>query len=462
MHTLTPALSPSEPDLAMLNTLTLVKRICLVTAELFSLLALCQWIIPSIGLLLPGTWQSMSPGAAVSVLCSAFSLELSEPQHSKWARRVSLALAAVVVVLALFTLMHYGIHLSLNVDSLNALAGASQRSEIGGVSPQTANAFVLLGISMILLQAHKRPMAYVADLAIFLLCFLVMVMVSAEFFGALRIFGPLSSIPVSPESLLCLLLLTVVAAFRQAEHGVFAIVLGRGIGGRVARLASPILILIPFLREAARAHFISSASMPPNYTTAILVSLTATLSFMLLLFIAWRINRMEMQIHNLSLRDELTGLYNLRGFHLLAEQTLRLAQRSRLPFSVLFIDVDNLKQINDSFGHSAGSATLRDTGDLIKSTFRETDVMGRVGGDEFAVAGQFSEEAISVAIHRLREASTLRNSGSKHRPEIGLSIGHVTSAGTGHEPLDELLTRADDAMYEEKRRKKLATGVKPS
>ena len=90
--------------------------------------------------------------------------------------------------------------------------------------------------------------------------------------------------------------------------------------------------------------------VPEQYGAAILTSLAAGLSMVLLLVLVWRINSMEKEIHDLTLRDELTGLYNMRGFYLLGEQTLRLAQRAELPFSVLFIDLDGLKKINDEHG----------------------------------------------------------------------------------------------------------------
>jgi diguanylate cyclase (GGDEF)-like protein len=188
-----------------------------------------------------------------------------------------------------------------------------------------------------------------------------------------------------------------------------------------------------------------------------LASLASLLSLGLLLYIARRISSMEFEIHALSLRDELTGLANLRGFRLLAEQALRMARRSHLPFSVLFIDLDNLKNINDSFGHTIGSKILSDTGKILISTFRESDVLGRVGGDEFAVAGNFSQAAITVAVHRLREAVAHRNSRAAQEPFLSLSLGHITCEPDVEETLDELMDKADLAMYEEKRRKKSRT-----
>ena len=96
-------------------------------------------------------------------------------------------------------------------------------------------------------------------------------------------------------------------------------------------------------------------------------------------------NQLENAIRELSLRDELTSLYNRRGFYVLAEQAYRLAQRAGESFFVLFIDVDGLKKTNDELGHEVGSELLRSIAGLIEHTFRETDVIGRIGGDEFVI-----------------------------------------------------------------------------
>jgi diguanylate cyclase (GGDEF)-like protein len=162
---------------------------------------------------------------------------------------------------------------------------------------------------------------------------------------------------------------------------------------------------------------------------------------------------MENEIHNLSLTDELTGLYNLRGFNLLAEHALRLARRSKLPFSVLFIDLVNLKLINDELGQGVGSAYLAETGELLKATFRDTDVKGRLGGDEFAVAGQFNRAGISVAALRLDAASAALNAEARRQFPLRLSMGYITSEGDTQESLQELLSKADQAMVKEKRQK---------
>jgi diguanylate cyclase (GGDEF)-like protein len=194
--------------------------------------------------------------------------------------------------------------------------------------------------------------------------------------------------------------------------------------------------------------------MPAHYVTAILASTAAMVSIALLLYLAWRINGMEMEIQKLSLRDELTGLNNLRGFHLLAEQALRLSQRSKLPFSVLYIDLDNLKQINDTLGHQTGSAFLVETSEILRTTFREADVLGRIGGDEFAIAGQFGKSAIASANERLEACCAAKNAEAGRSYALSFSVGYVTSDEADQETLDELLMRADEAMYTVKRSKK--------
>jgi diguanylate cyclase (GGDEF)-like protein len=198
--------------------------------------------------------------------------------------------------------------------------------------------------------------------------------------------------------------------------------------------------------------------MPSQYTTATLASLAFIVSLALLLYLAWRINAMELEIRDLSLRDALTDLYNVRGFRLLAEQSLRMARRSHLPFSVLFIDVDNLKRTNDTYGHQAGSELLVETGRILKSSFRETDVLGRIGGDEFVVAGQFSQSGISLAVERIEESAAIRNRESGSPATLSFSAGYVTAEAAEHPSLDELLAKADAAMYDQKRAKKIVVG----
>jgi diguanylate cyclase (GGDEF)-like protein len=165
-------------------------------------------------------------------------------------------------------------------------------------------------------------------------------------------------------------------------------------------------------------------------------------------------------LHTKTLVDELTGLYNRRGFISLARQQIKTAERMARDVVHVFLDVDGMKQINDTFGHREGDLALIETADILRATFRESDVLARMGGDEFAVlALETSPLACDVLIDRLRRQVADRNSRG-HRPYVlSFSLGSTRHAAGTPCLLDELLARADGLMYEQKRRRFSTPGV---
>jgi diguanylate cyclase len=146
--------------------------------------------------------------------------------------------------------------------------------------------------------------------------------------------------------------------------------------------------------------------------------------------------------------DELTGINNRRAFMELGEQTTRLCQRQRQPLSALLLDVDHFKQINDTYGHSAGDLVLKQIGSLMAQQFRAADVCGRIGGEEFAVllADTDTQAATSVANKFRQEVANATLQWQGHTLQVTVSIGvasHNADLGT-------LLQRADAAMYQAK------------
>jgi diguanylate cyclase (GGDEF)-like protein len=150
------------------------------------------------------------------------------------------------------------------------------------------------------------------------------------------------------------------------------------------------------------------------------------------------------ELRRLSLTDELTSLYNRRGFFTLGEQSLRAARRAGQTVLLLYLDVDGLKRTNDVFGHEAGDRLLRDAGLVLEETFREADVLARIGGDEFAVLG-VSEDAARPEERLLRNVRR-RNEKSRGRP-LHLSAGAVLAEPDAGLGLGDLLSRADAEMY---------------
>jgi len=166
-------------------------------------------------------------------------------------------------------------------------------------------------------------------------------------------------------------------------------------------------------------------------------------------------HRMQAALRILSLVDELTGLYNRRGFMTLAEHQMKLAQRKKTGFYLIFADLDGMKAINDTHGHPAGDMALTDTANLLTETFRGSDIIARMGGDEFAIITIDSNNNSAEAIEqRLQRRITTFNNTGKRPFCLSLSVGVVHYDPKAPEQIPELLDAADKLMYAQKREKK--------
>lgn len=167
--------------------------------------------------------------------------------------------------------------------------------------------------------------------------------------------------------------------------------------------------------------------------------------------------RMEEEIRALSLTDPLTGLFNRRGLHHLGEQQLKIALRLGKRVLLLYSDVDDLKSVNDTYGHDGGDRVLVDVATILRTSFRDSDIVARVGGDEFVVlAMEAARVNAEVFTRRLEEKLDIYNSRpeQKGRVRLALSTGVSTFDPELPSTIDELTSRADAMMYEQKRRKK--------
>jgi len=165
-------------------------------------------------------------------------------------------------------------------------------------------------------------------------------------------------------------------------------------------------------------------------------------------------HRLRMTLRNLSLLDELTGLYNRRGFLRLASQQMKLADRTRRASLLIAVDVDGLKLINDRSGHREGDRAITETARILRQTFRASDVVARVGGDEFMVfAIEARPDGQDHIAARLRERLDELNAKAELPFTLALSVGAVRVDPELILPLEELMARADEALYEQKRAK---------
>jgi len=174
-------------------------------------------------------------------------------------------------------------------------------------------------------------------------------------------------------------------------------------------------------------------------------------------------HQLQMALRAMALVDDLTGLYNRRGFQTLARQHMKMADRMRKRVSHIFVDLDGLKEINDTLGHREGDLALIETADLLKETFRESDIIARIGGDEFVV---LALETVGLAqehwVTRLQDNLTRRNERPERRYRLSVSMGIAYYDPDFPCPLDDLLDRADALMYEQKRTKRPSSPGTPA
>ena len=155
----------------------------------------------------------------------------------------------------------------------------------------------------------------------------------------------------------------------------------------------------------------------------------------------------------LSVTDELTGLANRRGFQTVALKQLQLARRNKTGVYLLYADLDHLKKINDGWGHQEGDDALAETANLLKTTYRESDIVARIGGDEFVVVPIGSTgDNIPLIVGRLFKNLDAVNARRKRGYNLSLSVGVAYYDPASPCSVDELLATGDRLMYEEKKR----------
>lgn len=401
-------------------------------ARWMQLLSLCVAAVSALLQLLPLFTGASEPARAglpvvLTGLVCAISLGLSGPDlagtfagHAARVTRVLGVFGGAVVVFW-----------------IRALANPANPMHPFATPARIALGFVLLSIAVLLVDNAHWLVNRIVDVIVCVLCLLAVLIVADYFYGRFGLFNSTAARHSAGSLIICLVALTAAVTLRQAEHGVLSVFLGIGSGSKMARIFAPILLVISFAWEALNAR------VNQQLAAGLLAAAAVAVFTSILLLFAWRISRMENEIHELILRDDASRLYNSRGFHLLAEHALRLAKRNRVPFSILFIEMENLAQIHAELGPQAAAASLAEAGEILRATFRESDIKGRIGAGDFAVAGQFDRTGISVAALRLEFATAARASKTQGPRPLKLSMGHVTTLdSTLQESLEELIDRA--------------------
>jgi diguanylate cyclase (GGDEF)-like protein/PAS domain S-box-containing protein len=167
--------------------------------------------------------------------------------------------------------------------------------------------------------------------------------------------------------------------------------------------------------------------------------------------ITWR-REMEKELEAMALTDEMTGLYNRRGFFTLATRELKRAQRLNNGMLLFYADLDGLKEINDQYGHEEGDRALVAASQILAQTFRSSDIISRIGGDEFAILVVDADASLmEKLLLRLYRLINNHNARKTHRYKLAVSVGDGVYDPQKPTTLDELISDADQRMYKMKK-----------
>lgn len=162
----------------------------------------------------------------------------------------------------------------------------------------------------------------------------------------------------------------------------------------------------------------------------------------------------EEAVRQMAISDSLTGLLNRRGFFLQAQKQYELACRNASPSILVFADLDGLKVVNDTYGHRDGDQMIVDAGAVLKMVLRQSDVVARVGGDEFVVFSMECEQP-EIIVKRIHDTVERFNSDNRRHYRLSLSVGVVVCEPDDTVSLEKMVEQADEAMYREKQRRRM-------
>lgn len=490
-------MNPKTSPVARASLSILVSQVAAVLVMLVGASVLVGWTlnVPILKSVAPNL-VSMVANTALCLLALGLALFLQGSASSqRWPSRMARALAVLVATIAGLTLLEYldqrdfGLDQFLFVDDTRM----APTDYPGRMAPVTAISLVLCSVALLL--GRSSGLAHVLTVVVL---FLATLSATGYLFDVRALYQVIGYTSIAVHTAAALMVLSLGILASRPHHGLMAVILSDTAGGETARrmlwLMPLLLVLLDWLvlqgeqtnlydgRFGLAIASVSSIAIACGVILLIAGKLHATdLQRQLALDQLAALNsnlegivtertqastlanqqlaeeimerkQAQEQVHRLSLTDELTGLLNRRGFHLLAGQALKTARRVMAELSLVYIDLDGLKRVNDVHGHQAGDNMIVDTAQLLKATFRESDLIARLGGDEFTILALGGETPESM-LARLQKAVTQFNKGSTSAYALSFSMGMVHCLPQEDKSLLELLADADALMYQQKRQR---------
>jgi len=452
-----------DPRWRRLARLRLFCNASCMAAIVVGCLVLCSWIF-HIERLRPAFLGSASIEVNTS-LCLIFlgvSLWMLLPDPPRKAHRYwGLFFGALVASIGAITMIEYVFGLDMRISQLllREDIGVIATRFPGRMPPITAMTFLALGLALLLLDWGRRPAQVLSLWGVFA----AIMSVSGHINGAAAIYGIFSYTQTDAYLALVLLVMSAAIFFARPRVGIAGDLTGRYLGSATARRFLPVVIIVPILGSWIRMQgqrlglFGTELGFAWNVTMNVV-----TLSLLVWLY-ARKLNKAEESLeevrevkdllHDASLKDELTGLYNRRGFLTFAEEQIKLACSGRRELLVVFADVDGLKTINDGYGHAEGDRALKKAAEVLLAVFRDTDLVARLGGDEFVVLALDCSPTGLVRINAHLDKMLCIVNDLDDPWKLSISVGTVHVDSKHQLSIGDLLSKADKMMYEQKREK---------
>ena len=430
-------------------------------------LVLCGWIfhLESLKSMFQGS-TSIDVITSLGLIFLGVSLRLLLPDPPRRAYRYwGLFFGTLVACIGAITVIEnaFGADRRLNYLLSKGNVGVLTTPAPGRMPLITALTFLVLGVALLLVDRETPQGPRPAELLSLWGVFAGIMSLSGYVNGAAPVYRMFSYTQVAVFTALVLFMMSAAIFFARPRVGIAGDLTGRFLGSAMARRFLPAVFIVPLLGAWIRLQgqraglFGTELGLAWNVTTNVV-----TLSFLVWLT-ARKLNETERSLeevreaknilYDTSMKDELTGLYNRRGFLAFAEEQIKLACSGRRELFVIFADVDGLKAINDRYGHGEGDRALKKAAEVLLTVFRDTDLVARLGGDEFAILALDCSPAGLVRINAhfdkaLRIINDLDNSW-----KLSISIGTVHVDSNHQLSITELLSRADKMMYSQKREK---------
>ncbi|MEA2155944.1 MAG: hypothetical protein QOE11_2084 [Solirubrobacteraceae bacterium] len=418
--------------------------------------------VPAVRSVFPGA-VGMKALTALGLGAGAAALLLLGGEAVAGRRRFGLALAAVPGLLGLLVLSEYVLGLPLGIDELLFTDHAGRAAGIahpGRFAPTTGACFVLLTVALLALDRGRDWRWRPAELCAIPMGIVACMSLIGYAYSIPAFYGPAAAAKMAVNTALCLVALAAALLVARPRGRFLELATTTDPGGVMVRRMVPVCIVVPLILGWLHLRTVGWGVFGDAVGTWWLAATTAAGLVGVMWWCAGTLSRadrkrrmLEAQLFELANRDALTGLFNRHRFEEELDAFLARARRYGSAGSLLVLDLDHFKPVNDTLGHGAGDEMLRAVAAVLQARVRDSDVVGRLGGDEFAVLLLETTPAQAMA-----RAGDLRAAIAAIRIQTPGGVGTTTTSigvaavrGASALECSELLGRADGAMYGAKR-----------